>query len=371
MNIGVLTSARADYGIYRPLLTQLKDDPFFKLVIIAFGTHLSEYHDYTLRDIRNDGFDVHYKIQTLTKGDSEEAVSQMMALTATKFSSVWEAENKHLDLVFCLGDRYEMFSAVSAAVPFNIPFAHIHGGETTLGAIDNTFRHCLTLMSDYHFTGHPAYAKRVEAIVGDPKNIYTVGALGLDNLEATDLFTIEAFKNKFEIDLSRPTILFTFHPETKNSDRNETHMQEIIAALENINDYQILITGVNTDAHSELIRNTLTDFYKQHSSSVFMVENLGTRAYFSALKYCSFLLGNTSSGIIEAASFGARVINLGDRQKGRIAGLNVVNVPITQEEIITAIQKIKKITTPVAENIYWRGGAACKIIQALKEGFDE
>lgn len=371
MKIGVLTSSRADYGIYRPLLTQLRDDPFFELVIIAFGTHLSEHHDYTLHNIRDDGFDVQYKIHTLTEGDSEEAISQMMALTATKFTSVWEAENKHLDLVFCLGDRYEMFSAVSAAVPFNIPFAHIHGGETTLGAIDNTFRHCLTLMSDYHFTSHPTYAKRVEAILGDAKNIYTVGALGLDNLEATELFSIEAFKKKFEIDLSRPTILFTFHPETINSQRNVTYIQEIIAALENTNDYQILITGVNTDTHNELIRNKLTDLCKQHSSSVFMVENLGTRGYFSAMNYCSFMMGNTSSGIIEAASFGARVINLGDRQKGRIAGLNVVNVPIRQDEIITAIQKIQNITTSVSENIYWRGGAACKIIQVLKEDFDE
>lgn len=371
MRVGILTSSRADYGIYRPLLKRLEDNPIFDLAIMAFGTHLSDRHGYTLRDIRNDGFDVDYEIQTLAEGDSEETISKMMALTATKFTPVWRSEKEQLDLVFCLGDRYEMFSAVSAAVPFNIPFGHIHGGETTLGAIDNTFRHCLTLMSDYHFTSHPAYTKRVASIQGNKKNIYTVGALGLDNMKTINLLSIETFKEEFKIDLSRPTILFTFHPETVNPERNEEHIQEIISALQNAERYQILITGTNTDTHNLLIRKALSSFSKQSSRIVKIIENMGTRGYFSAMKHCSFLMGNTSSGIIEAASLGARVINLGDRQKGRMAGSNVVTVAVQRDQITSKIQEIEKISTPVTENIYWHGGAAGKIIQILKEHFDK
>lgn len=369
MRVGILTSSRADYGIYRPLLKRLKDDIFFELVIMAFGTHLSDRHDYTLQDIQNDGFNINYEIQTLIDVDSEEVISKMMAQTSKKFTSVWESEQGQLDLVFCLGDRYEMFSAVSAAIPFNIPFAHIHGGETTLGAIDNTFRHCLTLMSDYHFTSHPAYTKRVAAIQDSKKNVYVVGALGLDNVNQQGLLSIRDFKEQFGIGLSKPTILFTFHPETADPGCNEENIQEIVSALKNAKRYQVLITGTNTDAHNSVIRKALSSFSKQNPEKVQTVENLGTRGYFSAMKHCSFLMGNTSSGIIEAASLGARVINLGDRQKGRITGSNVITVAVQQDQIASAIQKIENTSTSVNENIYWRGGAADKIIQVLKNNY--
>jgi GDP/UDP-N,N'-diacetylbacillosamine 2-epimerase (hydrolysing) len=198
-----------------------------------------------------------------------------------------------------------------------------------------------------------------------------VGAPGLDNIETIDLLSIEAFKEEFKIDLSRPTILFTFHPETINPERNEEHIKEIISALQNAERYQILITGTNADTHNSLIRRALSSFSKQYSGTVQIIENLGTRGYFSAMKHCSFLMGNTSSGIIEAASLGAKVINLGDRQKGRIAGSNVVTVPVQRDKIASAIQEIEKISAPVTENIYWSGGAAVKIIQILKRHFGE
>ncbi len=162
MNILVLTSSRADYGIYLPLLKRLKSDNFFNLKIVAFGTHLSQQHGYTINQINKDGFELAYKVETVLEGDSPEIIVKSMALTVDKFATLWRKEKFSIDLILCLGDRYEMFAAVSASVPFNIPVAHLHGGETTLGAIDNSFRHSITAMSKIHFASTENHAQRIE-----------------------------------------------------------------------------------------------------------------------------------------------------------------------------------------------------------------
>lgn len=365
MNVAVLTSSRADYGIYLPLLKKLKNDPFFNLKIIAFGTHLSRFHGYTVESILSDGFEIYESIESMVLGDTSEAVSTAMALTALKFSSFWNRERNEVDLIVCLGDRYEMFAAVSASIAYNIPIAHIHGGEETLGAIDNVFRHSLTMMSTYHFTSTEVYAERVKKMIGKDNNVYNVGALSLDNLQEIELYSLEEFKKNYSIDLSKPTILITFHPETVAAEKNQEYIDELVKALEQVN-IQMIITLPNADTMGNLIRESLNKFISK-TNYVFSIENFGTKGYFSCMKYCSFLLGNTSSGIIEAASFGKYVINLGDRQKGRACSNNVVHTQIESQKILSAIDSIMAKGSYKEDNIYFQSNSSDKIIFYLKK----
>ncbi len=363
MNIIVLTSSRSDYGIYLPLLKKLKADPFFNLKIVAFGTHLSKKHGNTIDQILKDGFNVDYKIETLLDGDSPEIIAKSIAVTIDKFSSVWASEKPKLDLIICLGDRYEMFAAVTASVPFNISVAHLHGGETTLGAIDNVFRHSITSMSKLHFTSTENHADRVAQIIGSKNNVYNVGALSLDNLKDIKVLSVQQFKEKFNIELNAP-VLVTFHPETVAFEKNEEYVNELIAALDAL-PQQIIITMPNADTMSNLIRNKLLEFVKQ-KSNVISVESLGTEGYFSCLHHCSFVLGNSSSGIIEASSFGKYVLNLGSRQSGRDAGKNVIHCEIEKNKILDAVKLIQTLPKLNSTNIYGDGHTADKIISILK-----
>ncbi|UXX80604.1 UDP-N-acetylglucosamine 2-epimerase [Reichenbachiella carrageenanivorans] len=365
MKVFVLTSSRADYGIYLPLLKALDAHGKFDLNLIVFGTHLSKFHGYTIQNIYEDGFKIRAEIDTVLANDSEESIATSMGLTSTKFAAFWKNHQREIDLVFCLGDRYEMFAAVASSVPFNIPIAHLHGGETTLGAIDDKFRHAITLFSKYHFTATEVYAKRVEELTENNKFIWNVGALSLDNLESIKLLNKDEFNIKFKIDLNIPTILVTIHPETVALEKNREYVQAAIAALSQIlNSYQVVITMPNADTAGNIIREQLLLFGEQHKR-VILIENFGTQGYFTCMKYCSFLLGNTSSGIIEAASFRKYVINLGDRQKGRTMGKNVNNVPFSSEKILKQIIIIQQSPKLQTENIYYNGGATAKIVEKL------
>jgi GDP/UDP-N,N'-diacetylbacillosamine 2-epimerase (hydrolysing) len=367
IRLGVLTSSRADFGIYLPLLTRLKADAGFELNLIVFGTHLSPFHGHTIDHIRSAGFDVRYEIESMLLSDSSDAIATSMGLTTIKFADFWREHAKDFDLVFCLGDRYEMFSAVMAGVPFQISFAHLHGGETTLGAIDNVFRHAITLASKVHFVSTPGAADRVKEIVNNDSNIYYVGALGLDNLSDLKLLTIDEFKQKWSVDLSKSTILVTFHPETVGYKENERYTDELVKTIHKLlYNYQVLITMPNADTAGNIIRRAFTAGFSG-LQNVFLIENLGSAGYFTAMKYCSFLLGNTSSGIIEAASLGKYVIDLGDRQKGRIAGENVIHTPIEMSSILDAVQQVEISGDFDDQNIYFNNGASDQIIKILKQ----
>lgn len=364
MRIGVLTSSRADFGIYLPLLEKLKRDNTFEVEIITFGAHLSIFYGYTIKQIEEAGFNVKYKIETLLATDSPASISTSMGLTIIKFGEFWKNYCNEFDLIFCLGDRYEMFAAVIAGVPFQIPFAHLHGGETTLGAIDNVFRHAITLASKYHFVSTDAYKQKVEALTASTENIFNVGALGLDNLSSIKMLSLDEFKQKWSIDLTKKTILTTFHPETVNFDENTCYASELIKAIDNLIHYQVIITLPNNDTAGNEIRMLLIKAFSK-SDRVFLIENLGTASYFTAMANCSMLLGNTSSGIIEAASFGRYVINIGDRQKGRLSGKNVIHTDVSSESILQAVKKIETLTSWDKTNMYYNNGASDSIIKVL------
>lgn len=368
IKVGVLTSSRADYGIYYPLLNQLTQDSVFDLSIIVFGTHLSVKHGETINQIISDGFNKLIKVETIVDGDQPKDISASMGKTLVNFSTVWN-ENK-FDVVFALGDRYEMFAACASLVPFSIPLAHIHGGETTLGAIDDVFRHCITQMATYHFTTTEVYKKRVIEIKGSEKNVYNVGALSIDNLKSIKLLSTDDFNGKFGIDLTIPSILITFHPETVDFEKNKEFVRELINAFKELGDFQLIITMPNSDTMGDLVRKELNTFIESTSNAI-GIESFGILGYLSCMKHCEMMLGNTSSGYTEALFFSKPVINLGDRQKGRIITENIFNCKIEKNEILNAVKKVKTRKQKKIMNIYGDGSAASKIVSILKSKYVE
>jgi GDP/UDP-N,N'-diacetylbacillosamine 2-epimerase (hydrolysing) len=252
-----------------------------------------------------------------------------------------------------------------AAVPFQIKFAHLHGGEKTLGAIDNIYRHAISHASAIHFTSTVTYRNRLGAMLDVPENVYHVGALSLDNLSSIPLLTIPEFKANWQIDLSRPTILMTFHPETVNADANVYYAEVLVEVMRDLKEYQFLVTLPNADTAGSSIRKIFADQLSE-GERIFLIENLGTQSYFTAMRYCSFLLGNTSSGIIEAASFGKYVINVGKRQEGRDSGENVIQSAIAVEDIKSKVSLIQQVREYSGPNIYFNNGAADAIVDILK-----
>jgi GDP/UDP-N,N'-diacetylbacillosamine 2-epimerase (hydrolysing) len=364
MKIGVLTSSRADYGIYFPLLKKLKADPSYELDLLVFGTHLSEKFGRTVGQIEQDGFTDNIHIETLPKGELPGDIAESMARTITGFSMIWKA--RKYDLVFALGDRYEMFAAVASTVPFNIPVAHLHGGETTLGVIDNVFRHSISCMSKLHFTAAEEYKQRVIEITGSKNKVYNVGALSIDSLKSLKLFSIKEFKEKYGIDLSIPTVLVTFHPETVNTGQNEQFVHELTGSLKKIRGYQYVITMPNADPMGLTVRKGIQAFI-EGSSNAIGIESFGSLGYLSCMKHCKLMLGNTSSGFIEASFFPKIVINLGERQKGRIRSQNIIDCDIRQDSIIDAIHKAELMNLRKPASIYGTGNTASRILTILKK----
>lgn len=363
MKIAFLTSSRADYGIYLPLLEAMQSDPFFDVRLIVFGTHLSAHHGHTV-DMISDVFTIDHRINHIQEGDSGAAIAQSMAVAFSEFARLWNSAKHDYDLVFCLGDRYEMFAAVSAASPYRVAFAHLHGGETTLGAIDNEFRHCITLFSKLHFTATEEYSARVSSITGSSHHVYTVGSLSLENLKNIQLYSVDAFSAEFGIDMTLPTVLVTYHPETVNAGSNESNARNLVAALEKL-DMQVVITMPNADTSGDSMRRVYEAFAST-TKNVVLIENFGTRGYFSCMNLCAFVAGNSSSGIIEAASFRKHVVNIGDRQKGRAASSNVIHCSADTESIMQACNKANQLGEYKGDNIYFRTNVAEKIIDVVK-----
>ncbi len=365
MKIGVLTSSRADYGIYLPLLNKLKKDTSFQLEVIAFGTHLSKGHGYTLNEIVKDDYPVIHKISSLISNDDEESISSSYGLTIIKFSNFW-AKNQ-FDLVFCLGDRFEMSAAVQSGIPFGVKFAHIHGGETTLGAIDNIYRHQITLAAILHFTSTDTFKDKVEQLTGLETDVFSVGALSLDDIYDFKPIEKDTFYKTFNIP-TEDFALVTFHPETVSPNDNYKYALEMKKALEKIaNKLTIVITMPNADTLGSIYRDELIQLKKNNPNKIILIENFGKKNYFSAMKYSKILIGNTSSGIIEAASFGKYVINVGDRQKGRVQSENVLNCVFDQETIYNLTCKALEKRNFEGLNLYYKDGASNIIINKLKD----
>jgi GDP/UDP-N,N'-diacetylbacillosamine 2-epimerase (hydrolysing) len=365
MRVGILTSSRADYGIYLPLLQKMKSDSFFEMEIIAFGTHLSKSHGYTVKDIEKDGYTCIHVISSLISNDDEQSIASSYGLTVLKFADFW-ASNTY-DLVFCLGDRFEMSAAVQAGIPFGVQFAHIHGGETTLGAIDNVYRHQITLASKLHFTATDVFREKVIHLLGSSDGIYSVGSLSLnDNLDFVPIDRAVFFE-KFNIP-NEEFALATFHPETMSLQDNRRYAQEMKNALVSISKkIFVIITMPNADTQGSVYREAIEELKKESPKQFLLIENFGKINYFSAMHYTKVLIGNTSSGILEAASFGKYVINVGDRQKGRVQSENILNCEFEETAMISAVGKAMSFEKYNGKNVYFKQGVADTIIKIVKE----
>lgn len=362
--IVLLTSSRADYAGIEPLLKELKRSNAFDFSIIAFGTHASAFHGNTKSLIIKDGYNLEYVVETMILGDSPESISACMGLTTIKFSNIWA--NNTYDLIIATGDRYEMYAAVLAAVPFNIPIAHIHGGEDTEGATDNIFRHSLSLMATYHFTTTDLFKERVAQIKKSAHGVYSVGALSIDAMKATKFLTPNEFIKKFNVNIQIPFVLVTFHPETASLKKNEDYIIQFISALKNLSSvYQLVITMPNADAMGSMYRQKLNEFIAVTPSAK-GIESFGNQAYFTAMKHCKFMLGNSSSGFVEASFFPKYVINVGNRQKGRIITSNIINCENSKKDIINAVKIVEKSKVLSPINEYGKGNTAAKIVEILE-----
>ena len=365
MKIGILTSSRADYGIYLPLLNKIKEDSFFELEIIAFGTHLSKSHGYTLSEIEKNNYKKIHTISSLIANDDEQSIATSYGLTVLKFSDFWQ-QNK-FDLVLCLGDRFEMSAAVQAGIPFNVKFAHLHGGETTLGAIDNIYRHQITLASNLHFTANELFSERIIELIGHNQNVNTVGSLSLYKIEKFQPIIKSNFYNKFNLP-NKDFALVTFHPETINTAMNENFAYEMRKALSHLTSKLFLvITMPNADTTGSVFRKEIAQLKDEFANEVLCIENFGKENYFSAMYYAKLLIGNTSSGIIEAASFGKYVVNVGDRQKGRMQSDNIINTPFNDQNIIEAVDKAILKESYAGTNYYYNQYSADLIVNHIKQ----
>lgn len=366
MNVGVLTSSRADFGIYLPLLTELTSQSDIELTIIAFGTHLSTFHGKTINEIREQGFQQIDLVSSILLSDDKESIAKSFGLTVISFANYWA--QKQYDVVLCLGDRYEMCAAIQAGIPFGVKFAHLHGGEMTTGAIDNIYRDQISLASTLHFTSLEAYSERLKNVLIKSEHIHTVGSLSLSYIDKwTPQFSKSEFLDKYGIAADSFTLI-TFHPETVYTEKTAKHVHELRKVLcELSKDHTLVITMPNNDTFGSMYTEMYQSMKAENNQHIFLIESFGKHGYFHALNYSDLVLGNSSSGILEAASFGKYVVNVGRRQDGRISGPNVINCDFNAGTMIDAVKHANSLGKYEAENIYFRKNSVSTVINVLRK----
>jgi UDP-hydrolysing UDP-N-acetyl-D-glucosamine 2-epimerase len=364
--IGVATSARADYGVYRPILARIAADPALELQLYVTGSHLSSKFGRTVREIEADKFPIVARIDSSCEDDSPRGVGNSAGLAAMGFAEAFATHRPHLLLL--LGDRVEMLAAALAAIPCVLPIAHIHGGETTEGAIDDSVRHALTKLAHLHFVAAEPFARRVIAMDEEPWRVQVSGAPGLDNLAQIEILDRTALAGRYELDLTDPFLLVTYHPATREQDRVEERTTALLAAVDELR-MPIVFTAPNADAGGLRVRERIEQFCKSRPHAK-LFASLGTKGYFSMMAHAAAMIGNSSSGLIEASSFRLPVVNVGDRQQGRLAPANVLHAGDSTEEILRAArralaQEFRESLRDLV-NPYGDGKAAPRIVDRLK-----
>lgn len=362
--ITIVTATRAEYGILHPLIMRLLACDQWETQVVVTGTHLEEEFGYTCREIEQDGVPVYRKIPITEKGDDAYAVSRTMANALCGFGSYFKDEKP--DLLILLGDRTEMLAIASAAMNERIPIAHLHGGELTQGAVDECVRHALTKMSYLHFASTEAYRNRIIQMGEEPSRVYNVGALGVENILREQLLSPQELKESVDFPADRPYAVVTFHPVTLEKATAEQQVRELLAAMRQREDLFFLITKANSDAGGRRI-NELLETETKKCSNMKLVASLGMKRYLSAVKHAKFVLGNSSSGIIEAPALHVPTVNIGDRQQGRIQAKSIVNCEPECASILAAIDRALGMQGLSCANPYGDGHTSEKIVEILKE----
>ena len=361
--IAAVTVGRSDFGIYRPVLRALLERGLL-VVPVAGGSHLDKEAGYTIDEIREAGYPDIETVDMSVASDEPEGIAKSMSLGVAGFAAVFGRRKP--DTVLLLGDRFEMFAAASAALPFAIPIAHIHGGELTEGAIDDQIRHAITKMSHLHFVSTDEHRRRVLQMGEEPWRVTVSGAPGLDNLQTIEYVDRATLAAELDLDLDIDPLLVTFHPVTLEYGDTQKQIKELINVLRQV-PRPIVLTYPNSDTHHHKIVDAIKAFAAKQAN-VSAVPSLGVRRYFSLMKISAAMVGNSSSGIIEAASFGLPVVNIGSRQAGRIRGTNVIDVECSHEQIEAAIVRATSIEfRAVASNVVnpYGNGNASRIIAGV------
>lgn len=366
--ICILTATRAEYGLLKPIIVKLKNIPEFDVRVVVTGAHLSPEFGLTYKEIEQDGINIDAKIEILLSADTPSAISKSMGLAMISFTDYFDRLDP--DILVVLGDRYETLAVCCTAMNKRIPIAHLYGGETTEGAVDESIRHAITKLSYLHFTSTEEYRNRVIQLGEQPDRVFCVGAIGIENILNEKLMSKHELEDSINFRLDKPYAIVTFHPVTLEDSNSGEQFQALLKVIENHKDMKFIFTKANADKDGRII-NQLIDKYVRENDNAVDFASLGMHRYLSALKYCTMVIGNSSSGLVEAPSFGIPTINIGERQKGRIQSDSVINCEPIQIEIEKAI--LLALTDGFKEkasntiNPYGNGNTSDKIVSKVKE----
>jgi len=365
--ICVITGTRAEYGLLRWVMQGIKDDPDLTLQIIATGMHLSPEFGLTYQAIEQDDFQIDRKVEMLTSSDTSVGIAKSMGLGMIGFADA--LAQLQPDIIVVLGDRFEIFAAVSAALVARIPVAHLHGGETTEGAFDEALRHSITKMSHLHFVAAEVYRQRVIQLGEQPERVFLVGGLGIDNIKRLSLLNKAELEQSLDFKLGTKNLLITFHPVTLETATAADQMQMLLLALEELEDTQLIFTLPNADTDGRALIKMVEQFVAKHANAR-AYTSLGQLRYLSCIAHLDGVIGNSSSGLIEVPSFKKGTINIGDRQRGRLQAESIINCEPTLASIRAALEQLYSIEFKAKLchiiNPYGEGGASIKIIDTLK-----
>ena len=365
--ICVVTGTRAEYGLLYWLLKEIEADKDLELQLIATGMHLSPEFGLTYQTIEKE-FKINKKIEMLLSSDTSVGISKSMGLAQISFAESYDELKP--DIVIVLGDRYEIFSATSAAMIARIPIAHIHGGEKTEGAFDESIRHSITKMSHLHFTATNEYKNRVIQLGEHPSRVFNVGGMGIENIKRLKLLSKDEFEKLIEFKLNIKNILVTFHPVTLENSTAKEQFQQLLDAIDELEDTNIIFTKANSDTDGRVINQMIDEYVTKNSNKSIVFTSLGQLRYLSALQYVDAVVGNSSSGLAEAPSFRIGTINIGDRQKGRIKASSVIDCEPNKDSILKSFEKLYskefQETLKTTINPYGDGYASKKIVEILK-----
>jgi GDP/UDP-N,N'-diacetylbacillosamine 2-epimerase (hydrolysing) len=364
----VVTGTRAEYGLLYWTIYALHNDPDIELQLLVTGMHLSPEFGLTYKQIEADGFFINKKIETLLSSDSSVGVAKSIGLGVMGFADAYQELSP--DIILLLGDRFEIFSAATAAMIARIPIAHCHGGESTQGAFDEPIRHSITKMSHLHFTSTEEYRQRIIQLGEQPETVFNVGALGIENINKLSLLSRGEFEESIEFKLKKRNTLVTFHPVTLENATAEKQFKVLLEAINDLKETAIIFTKANADTDGRVINRLIDKYVAEHSIKSIAFTSLGQLRYLSALQFMDVVLGNSSSGLIEVPSFKTATINIGDRQRGRIKATSVIDCAPEFNEIKNAIDKALseefRNNLKFIENPYGTKNASESIIPILK-----
>lgn len=366
--IAVVTATRAEYGILKNVIDKIEKSDRLELCLMVTGTHLVPEYGMTVGEIEQDGYLIAEKIDILLASDEPVSVSKTMGLAMISFAEAFERHRP--DCLVVLGDRYELVSVCSAAMNARIPIMHISGGETTQGAIDESVRHCITKMSYLHFPACETYRKRIIQLGEEPERVYNFGDVGVESVRRIPVMTKQELEQSIEFRLDKPYMSVTFHPVTLESYEAEQQMQELLSALDAFGDMKFVFTKANADTGGRKINEMIDVFVSGHSNCAAFA-SLGIRRYINLLRFSGGIIGNSSSGIVEAPAIGIPTVNIGNRQKGRLQADSILNCAPEREEIIRTVKESQ--TKAFQErarhtvNPYGDGEASEKIVKTITE----